>query len=141
GSQKGDNKMMLKRTSVAIVLAILILGVSAVLSYAQNAGLIGAGPARRTMQVLIGLSLAAYANLMPKEIGAWRASTAAMARAQSVRRVGGWSMTLAGLTYAALWAFAPLDVANIASVAVVAVAMLITLGYGGWSIFACRPSR
>ena len=60
---------------------------------------------------------------------------AAVARAQSALRVGGWSMTLAGLAYAGLWAFAPLGVANIASMVVVAAAMLITMGFGGWTPF------
>jgi hypothetical protein len=88
-----------------------------------------------------GLILAAYSNLMPKEVGRWRASAIAMARAQTALRVGGWSMTLAGLTYAGLWAFAPLAFANIASMAVVASAMLITISYGGWTLLACRSKH
>ena len=42
-------------------------------------------------------------------------------------------MTLAGLAYAGLWAFTPLAFADVASIAVVALAMLITIGYGGWT--------
>jgi hypothetical protein len=93
------------------------------------------------MQVMIGLMLAAYANLMPKDVGRWRASAAAAAKAQSALRVGGWSMTLAGIAYAGLWAFSPLAFANAASIAVVAVATLITMGYGGWTLLACRTRR
>jgi hypothetical protein len=85
---------------------------------------------------MIGLILAAYSNLMPKDIGRWRASALAMARAQSALRIGGWSLTLAGLASAGLWAFAPLAAADVASIAVVASAMLITLGYGGWTLLA-----
>ena len=130
--------MILKRTSFAIALAALILGTAAGLSYAQGLGLIGPDAAKRTMQVMIGLVLAAYSNLMPKDVGPWRASAPAMARAQSALRVGGWSMTLAGLVYASLWAFAPLGFADVAATAVVAAALLITIGYGGWSLLACR---
>jgi hypothetical protein len=90
------------------------------------------------MQVMLGLILAAYSNLMPKDVGRWQASAAAVARSQSTLRVGGWSMTLAGLAYAGLWAFAPLAVAHVAAMAVVASAMLITMGYGGWTLLACR---
>jgi len=50
-------------------------------------------------------------------------------------------MTLAGLAYAALWAFAPLGFANMASMGVVALAMLITMGYGGWTLLACRSKH
>ena len=133
--------MILKRTSSALALAILILATAATLSYAQGRDLIGPDAARRVMQVMIGLMLAAYANLMPKDVGRWRASALAVARAQSVLRVGGWSMTLAGLAYAGLWAFAPLAFADVAAMAVVASAMLITMGYGGWTLLACRSKQ
>ena len=133
--------MILKRTSFAVALAVLILGTAAALNYAQGLDLIGPDAAKRTMQVMIGLILAAYSNLMPKDVGRWRASAVAVARAQSARRVGGWSMTLAGLAYAGLWAFAPLAFADLAAMAVVASAMLITMGYGGWTLLACRSKQ
>jgi hypothetical protein len=133
--------MILKKISTAVALALLILGTAAALRYAQGQDLIGADAARRTMQVMIGVILAAYANLMPKDIGPWRASAPAIARSQSALRVGGWSMTLAGLAYAGLWAFAPLAFADVASTVVVAVATLITMGYGGWTLLACRSDK
>jgi hypothetical protein len=130
--------MILKRTGFAVAVAALILAAAAVLNYSQRLDLIGPDAAKRTMQVMIGVMLAAYANLMPKDVGRWRTSALAVARAQSALRVGGWSMTLAGLAYASLWAFAPLAFADVASVVVVAAAMLITMGYGGWTLLACR---
>lgn len=133
--------MILKRTSYAIALAILIMGTAAALTYAQGLDLIGSDTAKRTMQVMIGLILAAYSNLLPKDVGRWRASPLAMARAQSALRVGGWSMTLAGLAYAGLWAFAPLAFADLAAMVVVASAMLITMAYGGWILLACRSKQ
>ena len=133
--------MILKRTPFAVALAVLILGTAAALRYAQGLDLIGPDAARRTMQVMIGLILAAYSNLMPKDLGRWRAAAAAGARSQSALRVGGWSMTLAGLAYAGLWAFAPLAFADVAAMAVVASAMLITMGYGGWTLLACRSKH
>src|SRR5688572_12657132 len=133
--------MILKRMSVAVAVAVLILGAAAGLSYAQRLDLIGPDAARRTMQVMMGLILAAYSNLMPKDVGRWRASVLAAARAQSALRVGGWSMTLAGLAYAALWAFAPLGIADVPGMGVVAVAMLITMGYGGGTRLACRSKH
>jgi len=97
--------MTLKRPAFAVALAALIVGMAAGLRYAQSLDLIGPDAARRIMQVTIGLMLAAYSNLMPKDVGPWRSSAAAVARTQSALRVGGWSMTLAGLAYAGLWAF------------------------------------
>jgi hypothetical protein len=133
--------MILKRTSIAIAVAVLFLALVAGLKYAEGIGVIGPDTAKRTTQVIVGLMLAAYANLMPKDIGRWRASTLAAARSQSALRVGGWSMTLAGLAYAGFWAFASLGLANVASIVVVASAMVITMGYGGWVLFTCRSKR
>lgn len=133
--------MILKRTGIAVAVAVLFLGATAALKYAQSVELIGPETARRTTQVIVGLLLAAYANLMPKDVGRWRASALAAARAQSALRVGGWSMTLAGLIYSGLWAFAPLGFADVASTIVVATAMLITMGYGWRVLLACRTKR
>ena len=121
--------MILQRTSI---------GSAAALRYAQGVESISADAARRVIQVLIGLILAAYANLMPKDIGPWRGSIRAAARSQSALRVGGWSMTLAGLGYAGLWAVAPIAIADVASMLVVAVAMLVTVAYGVWTFVSCR---
>lgn len=130
---------MISRSIIsALALAAFILAVAAGLGLAESAGLLGPDGARRSMQILIGLGLAAYANFLPKQIGRSRRSPRAEARAQAVLRIGGWSMTLAGLTYAGLWGLAPLPVADIASVAVVAAATAVTLGYAIWSFTACR---
>lgn len=132
--------MIIKRLAFAIALAILILAVAGGLGYAEDSGMIGAEGARRTLQILIGLGLAAYANLMPKQVGRARQSPQAEAFALAALRVGGWSLTLAGLAYAGLWAFAPLGLADIASMTVVAAALAATLGYALWSFTACRSA-
>ena len=130
--------MILKRISIALALAVFILASAAALRYAQGVESISPDAARRVMQVLIGLLLAAYANLMPKDIGPWRGSVRAAARSQSALRVGGWSMTLAGIGYAGIWAVAPISVADVASMLLVAIAMLVTVGYGVWTFVGCR---
>lgn len=118
---------------VALVLGALILLASGGLRLAEEAAIVGADGARRAMQVLIGLVLAGYANFMPKQLKQMQESPRAESRAQSVLRVGGWLMVLAGLAYAALWAFAPLAIADGASMAVVAAALIATVGYALWS--------
>lgn len=130
--------MIMRRLAFALALAAFILATAAALDYAEEAGEVSADSARRAMQVVIGLVLAAYANLLPKQLGRTRNSPSAEARSQSALRVGGWSMTLAGLAYAALWAFAPLPVADVASMAVVAASLAATLGYALWAYAACR---
>jgi hypothetical protein len=130
--------MMLKRISFSLALAAFILLAAAALRYAQGLEIISEDSARRTMQVMIGLILAAYANIMPKDIGPFRASARGATTSQSVLRVGGWSLTVAGLAYAGLWAFTPIAFADVASMVIVAAATLLTMAYGGWALLICR---
>jgi hypothetical protein len=97
--------------------------------------------AKRIVQVIVGLSLAAYANVMPKQLGRAKVSLRAETWAQATLRVGGWSLSLAGLAYAGLWALAPLPVADVAGAAIVALALVATLGFAVRSFLACRAAR
>ena len=131
---------MTKRLGWAIALAAFILGSALALRYAEGAGMMSVDEVRRAMQALIGLMLAGYANLMPKQ-GRGFGSLTGQARAQTALRVGGWSLTLAGLAYAGLWAFAPLEIADTAGLAVVAAATVVTASYALWAFTACRRDR
>jgi hypothetical protein len=55
---------------------------------------------RQLVQVMIGLMLAGYANMMPKNLGSWPASPMAVARA-----------------------------------------LVVTLGFAGWTLQACRTRK
>ncbi|MCC6736106.1 MAG: ammonium transporter [Bauldia sp.] len=70
----------------------------------------------------IGLMIAWYGNRMPKVVVpvAWYGKAA---------RVGGWSMFLSGLVYAAAWIFAPIPVAVVVGCGAVAAGVLVTVGY------------
>ena len=117
----------------ALGLAAIILGVSASAAYGRRLGLIDPDLTDRIVQVVIGLVLAGYANLMPKHLGRPRGAPRAEATAQSVRRVGGLAMTLGGLAWAAIWAFAPMSLTVPLAITAVASATLVTLGYGLWA--------
>lgn len=130
--------MMLNRIPVALALAAFILGSAAGLEYAESLEMIDPEASRRTMQVMFGLILAAYANIMPKESCGWRGSPRAASRLQRALRVGGWSLTLAGVVSAILWAFAPIAVADVASMIIVAAATTLTAAYGAWAHLARR---
>jgi hypothetical protein len=121
----------------ALIVAAAFIAISAALGYAKTQGLIADETMKRTVQVLTGLMVAGYSNFTPKQIGK-PGSPLAEAWKQRVLRVTGWSMVLAGLSYAALWAFAPLGFANIASVAVVVAAMAVTITYSIRATAACR---
>ena len=132
---------MIKQLAFAVGFAAALIALAAGLRYAQGAGMLEAEASRRILQVIIGLALAAYANFMPKQIGPDRGSVNAQSWSQAALRVGGWSFTLAGLAYAALSAFAPPAFADLASMAVVIAAMVVTLGYALWTGATCRLGR
>jgi uncharacterized protein (DUF697 family) len=132
--------MMIKRLGFALGLAAVFLAVAAGLRFAAAEGMIAEDLARRIVQVLVGLGLAAWANVMPKQLSGPRRSVEAETRSQAGLRVTGWSMTLAGLAYAGFWAFAPLPLADTVSPVPIVVAMVLTLGYAVWSFTARRRS-
>ncbi|MDO9338841.1 MAG: hypothetical protein Q7T61_20805 [Caulobacter sp.] len=133
--------MIARRLLLALGLAALFLGVVAVVKYGESRGMVSPDIAKRTTQVLIGLGLAAYANLMPKQLSDQVRSPRAEAAAQAALRVGGWSLTLAGLAYAGLWAFAPWSMADTAATIVLAVATAVTALYAAWTFATCRAAR
>lgn len=121
----------------AIALAIVFLATAAGLKYAESVDLVAPDMAQRAVQVMIGLTLAGFANMMPKRLGSQRLSLEAEARMQAARRVGGWFLTLAGLAHAVIWALAPVSVAPAASMSVVGTGLAITIGFAVW---ACRST-
>lgn len=129
--------MNLNRIPAALAIAVVIIGSSAALTYAGSRGIIGDETGRRIMQVMFGSLLAAYANVAPKELGRWRSLEAAR-RSQSAQRIGGWSLTLAGVGYAALWALAPVAVAETAGFVLVAAATLLAVGSAVRAFVLCR---
>jgi hypothetical protein len=133
--------MITRKLVTALGLAVLFLAVAAGLRYAEGVGLVRPDTARWSIQVIIGLMLATYANFMPKQIGRPRGSAIAESRAQATLRFAGWSLTLAGLAYAALWAFAPIDIADLGSVTVVAAALAATMLHALWALTSCSGVR
>src|SRR5262245_34882919 len=119
---------MTKRIYSALGIAAFMLVTAAALRYAQGLDVISAEAARRANHTVIGLVLALFGNLMPKDIARSRMSACASWRLQSPLRVGGWLFTLAGLVYAGFSALAPIAIADTVAISVVAAATLITVG-------------
>jgi len=116
---------MRRKTLEALVLAGGMLVVSGGLTVAARFGLIESDTAMRGSMISIGLMMAFSSNLARK-------TAPTGPRTQRVNRVAGWSLTLAGLIYAVVWAFAPEDVALVTSTAAVALGLVITPVYCFW---------
>jgi len=91
-------------------------------SYARKLGYIDQETTTRVVIGLNGLMIAWIGNRMPKAV-------APSAAIRQVKRVGGWSMVLSGLVYAALWVFAPIDVAVVGGCAAIIAGIAVTAGY------------
>jgi hypothetical protein len=130
--------MNTRSISSAIVLALLISGVALALKFLQRDHLIAPEMTTRAFQVMIGLVLAFYGNIMPK--GTPNCGDAWSKRKQTLLRVGGWAFVIAGLGYAGIWLVAPMGSASDASMALVAAATAITLVWTVWTV-ATRPRR
>jgi len=130
-----------KTIRAALIVAGVQVGGALLLTFAHRQGMIDAETAKRGVMVLIGLGLAAYGNRMPKMLeGPPPQSLDVAELRQAIHRVGGWAMTLGGLAFAGLWAFAPRDVAQVSSVAAVVTGTAVMLGYGAWRIFTHHRS-
>ena len=105
-----------------VVWAISILAVAFALNLAREAGYLGAETPQRITTTMMGLMVAWLGNRMPKAI-------VPSACARQAKRVAGWTMTLSGLIYAALYAFAPLHVAFVYGCGAIVAGLLITLTY------------
>ena len=115
----------LKLAGVMLVGALL-------LALARKQGLIDGELAVRANNVIMGLAMAAFGNVIPKMYGPPPRSLSQATLKQQVARVSSWAMTLGFLAWAALWAFAPQEIAWVWSMAAVIAGMVVALGYTAW---------
>jgi hypothetical protein len=111
------------KTGESLALAALLIGVSLALGAAQREGLISNDVVIRAVMVMTMLIFAYYSNLVPKAVSP-------DAHQRSARRFAGWALTLSGLVSAGLWIFAPIDIAVVASIALVGTAVAIVVARG-----------
>ena len=114
---------MNKDTRGSLGWAVGIIAVALAASAARSAGLIDGDTVTRIVLAVTGLMVAWFGNRMPKTF-------APSDVARRVTRVGGWSLALSGLVYAALWAFAPFDTALWVGCGAILVGIAVTVAYG-----------
>lgn len=107
-------------TDIAWGGGIIVLALAA--TVARQLGYIDQDTTIRIVLGATGLMVAAYGNRMPKKLVPNK-------RARQATRVGGWSLAISGLVYAALWAFAPFDVALYGGCGAIILGMAITFAY------------
>ena len=118
--------MTTNRITSSLALAGLLIAVSVGLAYLRRVGVVGAETPARGAMVLTGILLAVYGNVIPKSVS--RLS----AKGESLERVTGWATVLSGIAYAAIWAFAPIEIAAVASMSAVVIGFVSVVGYCMW---------
>jgi uncharacterized membrane protein len=99
-----------------------ILVLALIASFARHQGYIDQDTTTRIVLGATGLMIAWFGNRMPKTF-------VSGAGARQARRVAGWSLALSGLVYAALWAFAPLQLALVGGCGAIIAGIVVTIGY------------
>ena len=109
-----------------LVVAGLLIGSALAIVAARRLHLLG-GPdlAPRLFGLVCGLVLAAYGNVIPRRLVRYEPDSGRPARRQAALRFAGWAFVLAGLTNAAIWAFAPTTDMALWSMAPIAAAVVL----------------
>jgi len=116
-----------------------ILATALALKWAQHSHLVSGDFVERGVEVVIGLGFAVYANFIPKSVPGLKLSPARAGRVQSAQRLNGLLFCLAGLAFAAIWAFAPLTFAGQASMAVMGGAVAVAVTNLGYCLMSSAP--
>lgn len=112
----------MKSITQAGIIATAMIAASIVVAWGVMDGSFGADAPVRAMMVFNSLLLAYYGNAIPKAV--LRTSVA-----RAGRRFAGRVFVLGGLVSAALWAFAPLDIATPLAMTVTAGSAILAFGY------------
>ncbi|WP_439539386.1 ammonium transporter [Sphingomonas sp.] len=114
--------MMNSETKVSLAWGVGIIVLALGLSAARSAGQIDPDTVTRIVLGATGLMVAWFGNMMPK-----RFVPSQLAR--KVHRVGGWSMAVSGLLYAAAFALLPIQTAVFVGCGAILAGLAITIGY------------
>jgi hypothetical protein len=124
--------MMSKSILNGLAWAGVLIVSAVILKFAEGQHTIGQDAAERGFQVMLGLSLAFYANFMTKRPTTHSADERG-GRMQAALRTGARLFCISGLIYAAASAFAPHPLDEYLSMGAVGTATLASAGYGLWA--------
>ena len=127
----GDAALARSADSVAgaVVFGALMMIIPLALTLAHAYGLVEDPDSgmRRTTMIMIGAYLAMTGNAMPRMLPPMSSMQCDGARVQAFQRLAGWTWALCGLGFATAGLALPIDTAGPISMALVAVAMIVTI--------------
>jgi hypothetical protein len=124
--------MKTRETWIAAGIAGAMLIAAAGAKFGQSSGFLPHDSGGRLFQVMLGLMVLYYANLIPKKAGRFRSMEGAR-RAQTAARLSGYAFAIAGLIYTGVAAFGVSGLADTASMIIMASATGLSLGALVWA--------
>jgi hypothetical protein len=112
----------------AVAIGALMMIIPLAMSLAHAYGVVDDpdGGQRATM-IVFGSYLVAFGNSLPRMLPPVSSLQCNGARIQAFQRLAGWTWTLCGLGFATAWLVLPIEVAETASTALMAAAMIVTI--------------
>jgi hypothetical protein len=113
----------------AVVFGALMMIIPLAMTLAHAYGLVDDPDSgmRRTTMIILGAYLAVTGNAMPRMLPPTSSMPCGGARVQAFQRHAAWTWVLCGLGYAMAWLVLPIDAAGPVSMALVAIAMIVTI--------------
>jgi hypothetical protein len=124
--------MMSKSILNGLVWAGVLIVSSVILKFAQHQHTITQDSAERGIEIIIGLTLAIYANFMTKQPNGHPANERG-GRMQAALRLGAWLFCISGVIYAAASAFAQHPWDEYLSMGAVGTALVASIGAFVWA--------
>ncbi len=123
-----------RELKVGVPIALLTLAICGAVFIARRLGWVDGDAGARLAMAISGLTVVYFGNRIPKE------APTRSPRAQVVRRFAGRVMVLAGLLNAGIWVFAPMEVAALASMVPLILAVVAIIAYCTYSRTPAQPT-
>ena len=137
---EGNAARGVEQITTAVIFAALMMGIPLALTLARAIGYVDSfDVARRSTGVLTSLFLVMIGNVMPKNLPPL-SSGCDGARQQAFQRRAGWTWVLCGVVSALGWMTLPIDLAEVAAVALVVTAITVTIAHLVLLVRRARPN-
>ena len=119
--------MITRHRSFALGYAAILLLISLALAFADSQGWIATGLPDRGVGIMIGITVAIFANPVAKRLPGTPAPGTERAGHAAFQRFFGLVMVLAGIGYALVWIFVPVGLAPWVAVSVMMLGFVVIL--------------
>ena len=127
--------------TASVAAAGLIMALSFSKSLVTALGFDGGAILDRAVGIAVGLMLVAIGNTIPKVLSPLTAKRCAPAQVQSIKRLAGWTFTIAGLVCIAAWIFLPVAQATDWQQYSTMAAMAIVILRHAWAFLGPAAAR